>query len=162
MAKKIFVTVGTHTQQFDRLLKEVDRLAGGKKINADVFAQTGNCKYLPKNFESRKFLGDSEYERMIEQADIVISHAGAGSIINALRNRKPLIIVPRLVEYGEHTNSHQRDLAKAMNERGKAIACMEMGGLEEAMKQAWKFRPNLDSDRQKLVACLNDYTGKMK
>ena len=99
---------------------------------------------------------------MIEQADIVISHAGAGSIINALRNRKPLIIVPRLVEYGEHTNSHQRDLAKAMNERGKAIACMEMGGLEEAMKQAWKFRPNLDSDRQKLVACLNDYTGKMK
>src|SRR3989344_4591972 len=159
MAKKIFVTVGTHTQQFDRLLKEVDRLAGGKKINADVFAQTGNCKYLPKNFESRKFLGDSEYERMIEQADIVISHAGAGSIINALRNRKPLIIVPRLVEYGEHTNSHQVDLAKAMQEKGKAIACNDLRLLQNAIKNAENFKPDLGSEKEKLVGALNRYAG---
>jgi UDP-N-acetylglucosamine transferase subunit ALG13 len=144
------------------LIKEIDRLKGEGKINADVFAQTGNCTYAPKNFQHKKFLGDSEYEKMVENADVIISHAGAGSIINALRNRKPLIIVPRLVEYGEHTNSHQVDLAKAMHERKKAIACMEISKLEQCLKDAWSFRPNIDSDRQKLVVALNKYMGELK
>ena len=99
---------------------------------------------------------------MVQNADVIISHAGAGSIINALRNRKPLIIVPRLVEYGEHTNSHQVDLAKAMHERKKAVACMDISKLEQCLKDSWSFRPNIDSDRQKLVAALNSYVGKMK
>ena len=99
---------------------------------------------------------------MIVESDIIISHAGAGSIINALKNIKPLVIVPRLVEFGEHTNSHQVDLAKAMHEKKKAIACMDISRLGDALKMAENFRPNMESDRQRLVAALVNYTGKFK
>jgi len=155
--KRLFVTVGTHTQQFNRLMKEVDRLAGEGRIDAKITAQTGNCTYLPENFRYVRFMGDEEYEAAISKADIIISHAGAGSIINSLRNRKPLIIVPRLVEFGEHTNSHQADLAKFLHERKKAIACMDIGELEKALGLASKFSPAIDSDREKLVKALNNY-----
>lgn len=45
----IFVTVGTHEQQFNRLIKEVDRLKGEGFIQDDVFIQTGysNPNYSP-------------------------------------------------------------------------------------------------------------------
>ena len=104
-------------------------------------------------------MNDFEYDGKIREADLVISHAGAGSIINALRNRKPLIIVPRLIEFGEHTNSHQVDLAKAMQERGKAIACIDVRLLQNAIKNAENFKPDLESERGKLVEALNKYAG---
>ena len=43
-----FVTVGTHEQQFNRLIKEVDRLKGEGFIQDDVFIQTGYSNYVPK------------------------------------------------------------------------------------------------------------------
>ena len=41
----IFVTVGTHEQQFNRLIEYVDRL----NLDEDVFIQTGYSTYIPKN-----------------------------------------------------------------------------------------------------------------
>ena len=44
----IFVTVGTHEQQFNRLIKEVDRLVEEGIIKEEVFIQIGYSDYDPK------------------------------------------------------------------------------------------------------------------
>ena len=45
----VFVTVGTHEQQFNRLLEEVDKIKGKGKIEEDVIIQTGYSSYKPLN-----------------------------------------------------------------------------------------------------------------
>ena len=110
----IFVTVGTHGQQFDRLLKKIDQLKGEQKISEEIFAQIGHSTFSPKNFSFKKFLSDSEFEKKVSQSSLVISHAGAGAIITSLKYAKGLVLVPRMQEFGEHTDSHQIDLARFM------------------------------------------------
>ena len=43
----IFVTVGTHEQGFDRLIKEIDRLKEQNVIEEDVIIQKGYTEYEP-------------------------------------------------------------------------------------------------------------------
>ncbi|MCX6799456.1 MAG: glycosyltransferase [Candidatus Diapherotrites archaeon] len=157
---KIFASVGTHPQQFDRLLKELDRIAG-KNTELELFAQAGNCTYSPKNFGFKKFLNDEEYGKKISEADIVISHGGAGTIISSMLQRKKLIVVPRLQRYGEHTNDHQIDLAEALAAEGKVIAVKEIGLLEEAIKKAAAFKPNIASNKAGLVKAIGEFIGNI-
>jgi UDP-N-acetylglucosamine transferase subunit ALG13 len=154
---RIFVALGTHPQQFDRLLEKMDFLAGSKKIKAEVFAQTGSSGYEPKNYKSRKFLSPQEFAAEFKKADVIISHGGAGAIINALEFKKPLIIVPRLKKFCEHTDDHQIDLAKAMHERKKAIAVFDLEKLPEAIGEATHFRAEKESERNTLVKRLEKF-----
>ncbi len=147
---KIFVSVGTHPQQFDRLLREIDAIAARHK-EFEIFAQTGNSGYEPKNFAFEKFVNGTDYDRRMAWADVVLSHGGAGTIINALLGKKPLVGVPRLAKFGEHTNDHQLDLAKALEEKGKAIAVFDINDLEKKVLDAFSFRPNLESGREGLI-----------
>lgn len=151
----IFVSVGTHMQQFDRLFKELDEIA---MHSADCFfAQIGHSAFIPKNFEFKKFLNAKEYLEKMKWADIVISHGGAGTIINALNAGKKLVIVPRLKKFGEHTDDHQIDLAKSFESGKKAIAVYEITGLKKSIELAKKFKPSLESSREKLLKEIENY-----
>ncbi len=154
---KIFVSVGTHPQQFNRLLQELDKLAGEKKLGADVFAQTGNSDFLPGNFGSGKFLSPKEMEERIRKSDLVISHGGAGTIIGALEQKKPLVIVPRLKKFAEHTNDHQCDLAIAMEKAGKAIAVLEIKQLESAIGKARAFKPKESAGAEGIIREIKSF-----
>ena len=44
----IFVTVGTHEQPFNRLVKAIDKLKKDGVITEDVIMQTGYSTYEPK------------------------------------------------------------------------------------------------------------------
>lgn len=159
---KIFISVGTHAQQFNRLLKEMDLLLEEGRIKDDVFAQTGNSDYRPEAFDYKEFLSPKEFAEKIENADLVVSHGGAGTIINALMKKKKLIIVPRLEKFKEHTNDHQVELAEAFEKRGKAIAVMEISKLGDAFEKAKKFKPNFDSDRENLIGYLKGFLEGIK
>jgi len=148
---RIFIALGTHPQQFNRLLEKVDSLLEERKLKAQVFAQTGNSTYKPEHFPSKKFLAPKEFEEEFKKADLAITHGGAGSIISALRYKKPLLIAPRLKEYGEHTDNHQLDLALALDKRGKAIAVLDLEKLGAAIKKAKAVHPKKHSERKKLV-----------
>ena len=154
---KIFISVGTHPQQFNRLLQELDKLAGQGKISAEIFAQTGNSDYAPKNFKSEKFVGEANYNSKMKKADVVVSHGGAGTIINALRSGKKLVVVPRVKKFGEHTNDHQLDLAQALEKQGKCIAVYNISELGNALKKAERFKPTIASNREKLVAKIKEF-----
>jgi len=135
----IFITVGTHTQPFNRLLVEVDNLISKGFIKKRVVAQIGYSTYKPKNYEFFNFTSYKKILSLNKKADIVISHAGVGSIIIALKYKKPLIIVPRLKKYNEHTDNHQLQIAKAFENENKAIVVYDIEKLGNAIKNAKKF-----------------------
>lgn len=117
----IFVTVGTHEQPFDRLLKNIDKMVEDKIINEEVIVQKGYTEYEPKNCKSFKLIGYEEMQKYIEDARIVITHGGPASFIAPLAIGKIPIVVPRQKEYNEHVNNHQLEFAKEVEARMKNI-----------------------------------------
>lgn len=121
----IFVTVGTHEQQFNRLLKKIDELKGDEIILDDIFIQSGYSTYPLKNCESSQFLSNDEMNYYIEKASLVITHGGPASFLYVLSKEKPLIVVPRKVEFKEHVNNHQMDFLEKLNRRGYNITYVD-------------------------------------
>ena len=130
----IFVSVGTHSQQFDRLLKEVDSLIENGIIKERVFAQTGHSEYKPKKYKYTKFLSLEEFDKMVGKCSLFITHSGEGNVGTGLQKEKKMIVVARRKIYGEHTNDHQLELAKAIKREKQAIVC-DVEGIEDALKK---------------------------
>lgn len=105
----IFVTVGAQLP-FDRLIRTVDEWAASAP--KEVFAQIGKSNYQPQNIAYKPFLLPQDYKEYFEKAELIVAHAGMGTIISALELNKPLLAMPRLKKYGEHRNDHQVATAK--------------------------------------------------
>ena len=111
----IFVTVGTHEQQFNRLIKKIDQLKKDGHIKDDVFIQTGFSDYIPESCDWKKFLSYEEMIQKIKDAKIVITHGGPSSFILPLQYGKTPIVVPRMKKYDEHVNDHQVEFCEKYN-----------------------------------------------
>ncbi len=101
----IFVSVGSQLP-FDRLIIAIDEWAATHQ-DETVFAQIGNSNFTPKHIEFCQTIDPINYDKRIKSADIIIAHAGTGTIITGLELGIPLLIMPRLAEKGEHRNNHQ-------------------------------------------------------
>jgi len=116
----------------------MDKVAA--EIDERVIIQRGSSSYVPQHAEHFQWKSSQQMEQLIEEARIVIGHAGAGTIILTLLKRKPLIVVPRLKQYREHFDDHQLQLARAMEIEGKAIIVRNptgeimRGAIEKAVK----------------------------
>lgn len=121
----IFVTVGTHEQQFDRLVRCVDRLKAEGKITEVVMIQTGFSSYEPKACRWSKLCSYQEMNEYMDQARIVITHGGPSSIMMALQRGKIPIVVPRQKQYEEHVNDHQVEFSRFIEEKQKNIIVVE-------------------------------------
>jgi UDP-N-acetylglucosamine transferase subunit ALG13 len=135
----IFVTVGTQLP-FDRMVRTVDQWAGTQKDEA-VFAQIGPAEYRPKNMPWAEFLDADECRRKVEQADLVVAHAGMGSILTALELAKPVVVMPRLSALGEHRNDHQLATAKRLLAQGRIIVAFNEAELLEKLAYFGALRP---------------------
>lgn len=121
----IFVTVGTHEQSFERLIKEIDTLKGKGIIQEDVFIQTGFTDYVPRNCEWSKLISFKEMDKKISEARIIITHGGPASFIAPLQKGKIPIVVPRQHKFNEHVNNHQLDFALQVEKRNKNIIVIQ-------------------------------------
>lgn len=121
----IFITVGTHEQPFDRLIKCIDKMVEDGKIKEKVIIQKGYTNYEPKNCESYNLIGYEEMKKYIEEAEIIITHGGPASFIAPLSIGKIPIVVPRKKEYNEHVNNHQLEFAREVEKRMKNIIVAE-------------------------------------
>ena len=108
----IFVTVGTHEQQFNRLVQAVDHLKKNGNIKDDVYIQTGFSTYFPQYCDYSKFLGYESVNDFVQNSDIIVTHGGPASFMNAISKKKKPIVVPRLSRFQEHVNDHQLYFAK--------------------------------------------------
>lgn len=138
----IFVTVGSHYQGFDRLIKKMDEIAG--KIDEKVIMQIGHTEYKPVNAEYFDFVDDfGKIEELNRDARVVVSHAGAGSILTALKLGTPVIVVPRLKKYNEHMDDHQLEIAEAMSSIKGVVAVNDVQEIEKHLKDNLIFDPIL-------------------
>jgi len=118
----IFVTVGTHEQPFNRLVRFMDEIKGKGLIKEDVVIQTGYSTYEPVNCTFKRMFPYQDMIRLVNEAHIVITHGGPSSFIMPLQVGKTPIVVPRQKIFGEHVNNHQLIFTRAMKkERGNII-----------------------------------------
>lgn len=110
----IFITVGTHEQQFNRLIKYIDKLKENGTIEEEVIIQIGFSTYKPQYCKWEEFISYTKMERYINEARIVITHGGPASFIMPLQIGKIPVVVPRKVEFKEHVNNHQVDFVKSI------------------------------------------------
>ena len=136
----IFLTVGTQFP-FDRLIKSVDRAFDGRLINEEIFAQIGETSYKPLNFESVVSLEKNLFDKRLREASSVIGHAGMGTITMALKNHKPLLVMPRLKRYREHVNDHQVATARKFEELGHILVAYETEELPVKIEELKTFVP---------------------
>ena len=136
----IFLTVGTQFP-FDRLVKSVDQAFDGRLIEEEIFAQIGETSYKPLNFESVVSLEKNVFDKRLREASSVISHAGMGTITMALKNHKPLLVMPRLKRYREHVNDHQVATARKFEELGHILAVYDAKDLPNGIRKLKNFVP---------------------
>lgn len=113
----IFVTIGTQIP-FDRLIEAIDSIT--PEIDEEIIAQTLSGTYVPKNIKTVEFLEPEVFKKYIEDARVIMGHAGMGVILSAMEHNKPLIIFARDPNLGEVLNSHQIATAAKMAELGYA------------------------------------------
>ena len=130
----IFVTVGTHEQPFNRLIRYIDKMKEKGLIREEVIIQTGYSTYEPRYCRFSKLFPYSEMCRFVREARIVITHGGPSSFIMPLQEGKIPIVVPRQKRYGEHVNNHQLEFCRAIEERsGNIIVVEEVRELKRAI-----------------------------
>ena len=114
----IFVTSGTH-EPFDRLLEAVDGWCDRSGQGDKVFAQSvspGSGGYVPRNYTVVERLSPDEYAARFAEADLIVSHAGMGTILTALSMNKPAVIMPRRMHLHETRNDHQYSTVNVLGE----------------------------------------------
>ena len=80
-------------------------------------AQIGEGSYRPRHMRWVKSLERADYARAVAGAELVVAHAGMGSVITAGEHGKPIVLLPRRASRGEHTNDHQVDTARWLRGR---------------------------------------------
>jgi UDP-N-acetylglucosamine transferase subunit ALG13 len=139
----ILALLGTQPQGFPRLLAAIDDLMGKGVITEPVIAQCGHTKYLSnrEGMELIDFIPRDEFRRIIDRADLIITHGGVGSILNCVKAGKKVIAVPRNRARGEHVNDHQSQIVEAFDALGYVKGVSDVWQLEEALQSVGSFKP---------------------
>lgn len=153
----ILVTLGTQSQKFYRLLEAVDKLKTKEKI---IVQAGGSADYKSDKMEIFDFISYDEMEKYIEEASLIITHGGTGSIIMPLQHGKKVIAAPRLAKYGEHVNDHQTEIVNVFSDEGHILAYNDGDDLQDIYEKAKTFKPipyksNTDNFVKKLDKEIN-------
>ncbi len=159
----IFVTVGTHNQEFTRLVKRLDEIA--PKINEKIIIQRGYTAYIPKNCES--FEWAPSLDKYYKKARLVISHGGSSVWEFVYKYKRPIIIIPRQYKFKEHINNHQVEFAESFEQKTGTKAIYDMKDLTpELLKKYNKVyeikRDNLKRLQEYLKKIIEEITKKDK
>ena len=154
----IFVTLGTQKFQFDRILKELDRLIDQKKLKSEEIMVQNVCQeYQPKNFKCFRLKPQEEIDKITKNAEIIITHSGTGSIINSLKMGKRIIIVPRQKKFGEHVDNHQLEMAEVFHEKYNIPIVTEMDTLYDVIQNINEYRPiKWEENNKKLINSIEN------
>lgn len=132
----IFATCGSSPFQFDRMMRALEALPA-----ADLCVQHGPSP-APPCAEAYPFLPFGRMVELMHETDIVVSHAGVGSIMCALQAGHVPVVFPRLKRYSETVDDHQAELASALAERGTVIVATTP---EELVRAVQSVPPRADS-----------------
>lgn len=154
----ILVLLGTQNNSFHRLLEEIDNLIQKGIIKEEVVVQSGYTKYETSNMKQFDLIDSEEFEELQKKARIIITHGGVGSIISSIKKGKKVIAVPRLHEYGEHVNNHQKQIVELFKEKGYIIGISDVKDLEKALLEVEKFKPvKFQQNNEKMLKLIENF-----
>lgn len=136
---RIFIMFGTQDKRFDRLLNTV--LQSEFIKNHEVFLQLGYTKGIYDGVHSQDYYTEEELLEQISLADVIITHAGVGSIVSSLKLGKKVIVVPRLGQYKEQNNDHQVQIMERFANQGYIVPVMDEKKLDETVEKIADFTP---------------------
>lgn len=161
MSKKhgmIYATVGTMFLDFGRLVNALDAIA--QNTGRRVVIQTGMGTTVPLFCEYFDFKPREEIVELQKQADVIVTHAGIGCVMEALQARRPLVVCPRLKKYKEHLTDHQLELAEAVHRRGWGRMVLDMAELEDACLNPLPPPATYEPAKHRLVAAVREVVEK--
>lgn len=138
----IFVTIGTHPDQFDRLIRRIDEIA--PMIKEEIIVQRGFTRYKPKNIKYFDFTNDMD--KYYKQARIVIAQSATSLIEFILKYGKPVITVPRESKYNEHINDHQLEFAEYFSAKANVLMIRDMKNLTPQLLKKYNKKPKINLD----------------
>lgn len=137
----ILVTLGTQDKPFTRLLDALVRLKTVHHFEDEIVVQTGFTPYASDVLSIKDYYSQIELDQLRRKAELIITHAGVGSILDCLKLNKKVIGVARLEKYGEHANDHQYELLDAFSEASYILRCDDLDGLNQVIESAHTFKP---------------------
>lgn len=154
----ILVTLGTQDKQFYRLLEAIQNKIDSKKIKDEIIVQAG-CSNNFKSKEMKLFdlIPMDDFDKLISECDVLITHGGVGSIIAGLKSGKKVIAAARLKKYGEHTNDHQLQIIKKFSEEGYILELDNFDEIDKVIKKAKTFKPKkYKSNTKKFIKLIEE------
>jgi UDP-N-acetylglucosamine transferase subunit ALG13 len=154
----IFVTVGTDGP-FDRLIEAMDAWAGAQP-RTEIIAQIGHSNLKPRNMKWHHFLEPPQFREYFSSAELIVAHAGMGTILSALRFEKPLLVMPRRASLGEQRNEHQLATAKRLLELDKVNVAFDESELIVNLSNFKALQPRAKTGpyaEPRLISALRDF-----
>lgn len=115
---RVVVSVGTDHHPFDRLVQWVERWAASHP-DITVYMQSGTST-SPRAVDSSDIVAHDELLRLFAAADVVVSHGGPSTVMDARRSGRLPIVLPRDPSKGEHVDGHQIRFAEHLELHGLA------------------------------------------
>ena len=136
----IFVTIGTHPDQFDRLIRRIDEIA--PLIKEEIIIQKGFTKYIPKNVKYFEFT--DKMDEYYKNARLVIAQSATSLIEFIIKYGKPVITVPREAKYKEHINDHQVEFAEYFSKKSGVLMIRDMEKITPELLKTYNKKTKLD------------------
>ncbi|WP_281178070.1 glycosyltransferase [Aestuariivita boseongensis] len=124
---------------FGRLVQAVDEWAETNQPECEIFGQVLSPRqnpYVPRNFEITARLSPKDYTAVFRKAQLIISHAGMGTILTALTQAKCICVMPRQRKFGEHRNDHQIATVNHLREHPGLFKARDENDLPEQINAA--------------------------
>ena len=137
----ILVTLGTNDKSFVRLIQKIEELKIQGIISEDIVVQAGFTKYESDYMQIFDLIPMDEFNELLKNCNLLITHGGVGTITAGLNNGKKVIAVPRLEKYKEHVNDHQLQIIENFAESGYILAAYEVDDLRDTLSKLPEFEP---------------------
>ncbi len=115
----VVVSVGTDHHPFERLVRWADAWAADHP-DVDVVVQYGTAG-APRHATGERLLPHARLRSLFERADVVVSHGGPSTVMDARSAGRLPIVVGRDPDRGEHVDGHQLRFADHLERHGTAI-----------------------------------------
>lgn len=131
---RVFVSFGTHEQQFNRLMSWCTRAArhtGGTWIVQSGFTDVPDAHPFDK---VEPLIGHTDFLNELRLADVMVTQASPGNVYAALESGCWPLVVPRSHKLGEHVDDHQQHYAQQLKTRKLAHPIESEDALDEALR----------------------------
>lgn len=154
----ILVVLGTQDKDFSRLLKAVEKEIKSGVITDKVVVQAGQTRFQSDLMEIFDLIPEPDFYALMDEADLIITHGGAGTILNAIKRGKKVIAAARSEKYGEHHNNHQEQIVGEFSKKGYILELKDFNKLGSLIEKSKKFHPKeFVSNTDNVIKLIENY-----